>query len=110
MFHQLADGIRTLTLRVFSAATLVQGIQASFAYIDSSGVSRYASVQTPSASGANWTNADLYPGYVAQEFSVTTAYSIKANSEIVAFVSLFAEPPGAASVVPIYVDPEFGVS
>jgi hypothetical protein len=110
MFTQLASATRTLTLQVLMHSTIVTGIKASFAYIDSTGESRREDVETISSSAVTWTNAASYIGFVSRKFEVTTTYPVKANSEIVATVQLYASPPGSDATMAVYVDPEFTVT
>lgn len=110
MVHQLAAATRTLTLKLFVPSGLTSGIKATFGYIDSSGIARTIESEAIATSAAAWTNAGNYSGYVAKEFSVTTPYAIKANSEITAYVQLFGAPPGTDATVNLYVDPEFTVT
>lgn len=110
MFTQLAAATRTLTLQVLMHSTITTGIKASFAYIDSSGISRREDSETVASSAATWTNAGSYSGFVSRKFEVVTDYPVKANSEIIATVQLYAAPPGSDATMAVYVDPEFTVA
>jgi hypothetical protein len=109
MIHQLSAATRTLALNVFMPDVVTENIKVGFSYIDSSGVARREETSVIAASSASWTNAGSYSGYSAKKFEVTTDYAIKAESEIVATVTLFGVPGGSDAIVPVYVDPEFTV-
>lgn len=110
MFTQLAAAQRSLTLRLFVPSSVSTNVKAAFCYIDSTGVARREETEVVSSGASAWTNSANYAGYVPKEFQLTTAYPVKANSEVSASILFVGSPPGADATVAIYVDPEFVVA
>lgn len=108
MVHQLSAGVRTFTLQLLVPSTVTENIGASFSYVDNTGTARVSKSSTLVSSSASWTNAAAFPTHVAKKLEVTTDYSVAANSEIVCDITLNGTAP--ASVVAVYVDPEFTVA
>lgn len=108
MLHQLASGVRTLTLQLFVPTTVVKNVRATFGYVDSTGVARIETADALQTGSATWANAGAFPTHVSKILTVTTAYLVAANSEITCAVELTGVAP--ASVVAVYLDPEFGVA
>lgn len=110
MTHQLATGVRTITLNMFNAVSIASGSGMKFAvaYTDSSGIGRTEITDGTSTNTAAWTNTGSYAGYVKQQMSVTTQYPVLANSEIIGTLILAAPAPTATTA--LYIDPELAVS
>lgn len=110
MTHQLAAGVRTVTLNMLCSSNIASGsgVRFAVAYTDSTGVARTEFTEVTSTNTAAWTNMGSYASYVKQQMAITTAYSVLANSEIIATVSFVATAPTATTT--IYVDPELVVA
>ena len=115
-YYRDAEAIRTITLEMFYETAL--GIDTKNSamrvnYLDSTGKLRseltgFAS-NTLTASAANWTNAELYAGYSAFDYSITTRYAIKQNTEVSVTLELYAISPSGA-IEQIYIDPQFSIA
>ena len=108
MVSQLAAGARTITVELFIPSSVSGGIEAAFGYTDNTGVARQESTVALVSSSASWTNAGSYPTYAAKKLTLTTSYSVAANSEITCQIRLTSVAP--STTVNLYVDPEFAVS
>lgn len=108
--HQLATGARTITLNMFNQVSIASASGAKFAvaYTDSGGIARTEFTEATSTNTAAWTNTASYAGYVKQQMSLTTAYPVLANSEIIGTLILTAAAPAATTA--LYLDPELVVA
>jgi hypothetical protein len=108
MINQLADAVRSFTLKALIPAAVIEGIRVDFNYIDTTGIARHIGTEIIGSSGAAWSNAGSYPGHVAKEFAVTTPTAVKSGAEVHCAITLNGTPPDAVSAV--YIDPEFVVT
>lgn len=65
---------------------------------------------TALATGAAWTTSGGYTTWLARKLSLTTANSVKPNSEISAKVCFISPCPAAAAGKYCFIDPEFTIS
>lgn len=114
-YYRDVEAIRTITLEMFYETALAIDTKNSAMrvnYLDSTGKLRseltgFAS-NTLTASAANWTNAELYAGYSAFDYSITTQYAIKPNTEVSVTLELYGLSP-SGSIEQIYIDPQFAI-
>lgn len=77
------------------------------AYIDSTGVARHETTYgktAPSNSGASWTGAGSYPAHTAKSLALTTAYSIKQNTDVAVWLAVYS--PHTSGTLDLFVSPE----